>query len=112
MTFYVRFIFSLAVGLCGLGLVMTIVLDELFGDWNVGVAIHDWLSEFFARQSDIHRRHGADLRREIEKARTTAHNARLLQQRRERLRDLASVESRLVAPRGVVVTPLPTLNRP
>jgi len=108
MELYVRFMASLAFGLFGMGLVLTIVLDELFGDWNAAHQLHSEVSGYFAermrRRDDV----GERLRRELDRARATNPGLRQLEQRREELNQLASVERRLQAPpRGVTVTPLP-----
>ncbi len=112
MTLYVRFIFCLAFGLLGLGLVLTIVLEEFFGDWNAARALHAELSGYLADRARVGDEVAARLRRELERAsNTTAPGVRQLQQRREQLKELASIERRLQAPReaprGVIVTPLP-----
>jgi hypothetical protein len=111
MALYVRFMFSLTVGLFGLGLVLTIVFDELSGDWTAARAAHAEVSAYFAERARRHDAVAERARRELERARTTTDPAvRQLQQRREELNELASVERKLQAPRGIVVTPLPLVK--
>ena|SRR6185503_10772170 len=94
MALYVRFMFSLTVGLLGLGLVLTIVLDELFGDWNAAYALHNDVSSFFAERSRRRDEYAERARRELERA------ARITQP--------GTVERKQQqAPAGMVVTPLP-----
>lgn len=98
MALYVRFMFSLAFGLLGLGLVLTIVLDELFGDWNAAHALHDDVSSFFAERSRRRDEYAERARRELERAaRITQPGTRELAQRK------------VQGPSGMMltVTPLP-----
>ena len=86
----------LAVGMTGLGLVLTIVIDELFGDWNAAVELRDAARAVVADW--FHRREGRteDWLLDLEKARETDPNVRLIDRRREQLRELASVEQRML----------------
>ena len=97
MELYARFILWLAVGLAGLGLVLKIVLDEFFGDWNAALELHGWARSSLTSWMHRHEGRTEDWLLDLEKAKTsTANSMRLIDQRREQLRELASVEQRLL----------------
>lgn len=109
MELYVRFMISLAAGMAGLGLVLKVVMDELLLDYDAPAELQSWFKEFMSSKKLGHRR-AEDMMLEMEKARTTQMGVRQIDQRREALREIASVESRLQRPTQqgpIVLTPLP-----
>lgn len=111
MALYIRFIASLAVGLMGLGCVLKIVMDELLVEWDAFAAFVQWVTDLWSGKGLQRHQRTEDMLLEIEKAKTTEIGGlRLIDQRREQLRELASVERRLQAPPRsgpIVLTPLP-----
>ena len=120
MVLYVRFMFCLAFGLVGLGMVLMWILDELFGNWNAAHALHSEVSTYMEERARL-RRENAGVYAAWERTRreTSSAEARLMA-RREQLNEIASVERRLheLPPTtpvpgalrfGVIVTPLPRL---
>ncbi|MDE2040159.1 MAG: hypothetical protein KGO96_09835 [Elusimicrobia bacterium] len=98
MTLYFRFLLSLAAGLVGLGLVLRIVMDELLLDYDAPAAFSAWLREFMSYKHLLRQDRTEDVMLEIEKSRTVESEVRLIERRREQLREIASVESRLRSP--------------
>ena len=108
---YLKFMGALGAGLFGLGMVMMIVIDELFMDWDGLAAMMEWARERFTHSGRLMRHQRAeDMLLEIEKSKAyDPSNLRLVDQRREALRELASVENRLRGPQNqgpIVLTPL------
>lgn len=96
MVLYVRFIVWLAVGLVGLGLVLKIVIDEFFCDWNVlqelrvhaSARLTSWFSRLEGRPEDR--------LMDLERTRSgSVGSMRTIDQKREQLRELATIEQRL-----------------
>lgn len=109
MELYVRFMVSLAAGLVGLGLVMKIVMDELLVDYDAPAHIAAWCKDAISNKRLLRHSRAEDLMLEMEKARQTEGVVRGIDRRREQLRELASVESRLQGPAAkgpIVLTPL------
>ena len=96
MALYIRFMVALAVGLCGLAIVLKTVIDTLFTDWDAVADLRRWWRATKAKNLRASGR-AEDLLLEIEKAKTAAPTVRMLDDRREQLRQLASVERRLHA---------------
>jgi hypothetical protein len=92
---YVRFMFCLAIGL---GVVLKIVLDEFFRDWNAAHELRAIVRAQLAAWSRQRDGRAEDWMRALENSRRTRSNVRLVDQRREQLRQLASVEERMVVP--------------
>ncbi len=96
---YIKFMFTLTVGLVGVGMVLKTLLETILHEWDaVGEIRAGWHSMFHARPyADSVR--AEDILMEIErdhvKKRTPAHE---LDRRREALRDLREAESRLSSP--------------
>jgi hypothetical protein len=97
MALYIRFMISLAFGLIGLGIVLKIVIDEMFCDWDALSEAKAWVRGVFFEKHRGHVR-AEDMLLEIEKAKTTQASFRLIDQRREALREIASVERRMKGP--------------
>lgn len=109
MDMYFRFIASLALGLLGLGFVLKMLIDTLFVQWDAYGDLLSWLREGgFVRRSTASGR-VEDLMLEIEKDKTPTLNTRLLDARREQLREIGVVEHRLqlsTRQAPVVLTPI------
>ena len=97
----------LAVGLVALGLVLKII-DQLPTDWDVAAAFQEWWQTVSV--TGLRAERTEDVMLEIEKSKTSDVNMRLIDRRREQLKELASVEKRLQMPQNsgpIVWTPLP-----
>ena len=99
---YVRFMFTLAVGLVGLGMVLTTVMETLFRDWDPVRAARRWWRQLAFRHSVSDVR-AEDILMEIEGRRSGSGfesrlNGSTLDRRREALRELSEAEDRLAAP--------------
>lgn len=99
MEMYIKFMFTLTVGLVGVGMVLKTLLETLLHEWDaVGEIRAGWHSMFHARPyADSVR--AEDILMEIErdhvKKRMPAHE---LDRRREALRDIREAEDRLSSP--------------
>lgn len=107
MTLYLRFMITLAFGLIGLGFVLKMALDHIFHDWDVVAELKAWWTSE-GRNLRHSRIRAEDLLLEAEKQRTPTVTTRLLEQRREQLREIGAVEYRLQLSnrQPVVLTPL------
>jgi hypothetical protein len=109
MTLYVQFLGCLAVGLVGTGIVLTVLLEKLFHDWDVVADMGEWFSGLKQKQG-LTRDRAEDMLMELERSRQVqAGGGRMIDQRRQQLAELASVEKRLQSPSGgaILLTPLP-----
>lgn len=109
MALYVKFMMTLAAGLFGLGMVMQIVIDELFVEWDAFAHFAEWAKAKWLGAGIKEHRRAEDVMMELEKAKTTEASVRMIDRRREQLRELASVESRLRGPQQqgpIVLTPI------
>ena len=108
MDMYLRFIASLAFGLLGLGFVLKMIIDTVFVQWDAYGEFVSWLREGgFVRRTAGGR--AEDLMLEIEKDKTPAMSTRMLDARREQLREIGVVEHRLqlsTRQAPVVLTPI------
>lgn len=103
MQLYVKFMFTLGIGLVGMGIVLTTVIERLFREWD---AVRD-LSRFL-RGLTHGRPHVADVSAEdilleLEKGRAEGRYqrrapAKSIDRRREALRDMREAEQRLSSP--------------
>lgn len=115
MTMYVRFMATLAFGLIGIGLVLKILLEEFFNDWDAFTDLGAWWRDVLAGKGLMHRAKPEDVLLEIEKAKTgvelttrlSGGRQRVLDKRREQLKEISLVEHRLRLPnQPVVLAPL------
>ncbi len=110
MTLYVQFLGCLAVGLVGTGIVLTVLLERLFADWDVFAELGQLLADGWHHKRALSHDRAEDMLMELERSRQAeAGPVRLIDQRRQQLAELASVEKRLLSgPQGpIVLTPLP-----
>lgn len=95
---YVKFMFTLAVGLVGVGMVLKTLLETILHEWDV---VRDaqaaWRSMFHARSHAELR--AEDILMELERDRARRHvPERSIDRRREALRGVREVEERLSVP--------------
>jgi hypothetical protein len=109
MEHYIKFMITLSAGLAGLGMVLVIVMDTLLLDYDAPAALGAWMREALSGKGlSSHR--AEDVLMAMEKSKENAPSLRLIDQRREALRELDSVERRLQGPLQsgpIVITPLP-----
>lgn len=109
MELYMKFVSTLAFGLVGAGMVLKIVLDELFMEWDAVADLAAWLKSWSESKTVLSlagRRE--DVLLEAEKSRAVTLNTRLLEERRERLKEISAVEQRLhLSAQKISLTPLP-----
>jgi hypothetical protein len=102
MEMYVKFMFTLSVGLVGVGMVLKTLLETLFAEWDV---VRDMRR---AWNYAFHSRHHAalvraeDILMELERdnAKRRMPEGSTLDRRREALRDLREAEDRLAVPQA------------
>lgn len=103
MELYVRFMFTLALGLAGLAFVLTTVLERLLHDWDPGRDLYRWW-RYYIHSRHVHAVRAEDILLEAEALRRGRYEppapATTLDRRREELRALSEAESRLAAPRA------------
>lgn len=108
MEMYMKFWGTLAVGLLGAGFVLKTLLDEIFQDWDAWAEFKVWARGIMEGSSLRYQERAEDVMLEIEKAKAPTTNTRLLDQRREELREIELVEHRMSQRQGpIVLTPLP-----
>lgn len=103
MQLYVKFMFTLGVGLLGVGLVLTTVLETLLREWDAARDLARWaraLTHAGPRVVDVS---AEDILLELEKGRAEGRYqrrapARSIDRRREALRELREAEERLSSP--------------
>lgn len=99
MEMYVKFMFTLTVGLVGVGMVLKTLLETILHEWDaVAEARAGWHSMFRARPyADSVR--AEDILMEIERDHVKRRQPeRSIDRRREALRDLREAEDRLSSP--------------
>lgn len=109
MTHYLRFVACLAIGLVGLSLVLKVVIETLFHDWDIVADLANFFRTYFSENRTLAHARTEDLMLEKEAvARAETADMAYIDVRRQQLKDLANVESRLKRPVGpVVLTPIP-----
>lgn len=108
MLMYVRFVTCLAAGLAGIGLVMKVVIETLFHDWDVVADLGALFRYYFEEGHTVRHERAEDklLADERVRAEGGAEPSKL-ELKRQQLKELASVENRLKRPGPVHLTPLP-----
>jgi hypothetical protein len=104
MQLYVKFMFTLTLGLAGVGLVMKTVIETLFSDWDPVVDARRWWKNATHRHSGIESVRAEDILQELEGRRrgdAPRPPARAIDRRRQSLRDVAQAEERLSSPASV-----------
>jgi len=97
MELYVKFMFTLTVGLAGVGLVMKTIFETLLYDWDPVVDMRRWWKVHSHKSSAVEHVRAEDILQEIEGRRQGAPRpaGRAIDRRRESLRDMDEAESRL-----------------
>lgn len=96
---YMRFLLTLSFGLVGMGLVMKILLENLFHDWDAGAAFSKFLDKLVnGKPMATQSLRAEDLLMEAEKNKDFVGSSRLIDKRREQLNEINEVETRLNAP--------------
>lgn len=98
MTMYLKFVGTMAVGMLGIGLFMKILLDKLFVDWDAFDDMETYVKDAYRGRRMHHVHLTEDILMEKEKARPTELSTRLIDKRREALREIDEVEHRLHGP--------------
>ena len=111
MELYFRFMTMLAVGLLGVSAVLKVLLDSLFNEWDAVADAKDFVKGVGAQKKSLSAVRAEDFMLEIEKAKSPTVNPRLLEQRREELKELDAVEYRLKLPNREPIV-LPPLRPP
>ena len=108
MELYFRFMMTLAFGLVGLSVVLKVLLDGIFSEWDAFADLGDWLKGVSEGKGLVRTDRAEDIMLEIEKSKAPTMNTRLLDQKREQLKEINQVEHRLKMPnQPVVLAPLP-----
>ncbi len=101
MELYVKFMFTLAIGLVGLSLVLFTLLETVLAYWDPVVDARHWWRRVTQHRSGVASIRAEDILSEIE-GRQRGLTVRLtespIDQRREVLRDVREAESRLASP--------------
>ncbi len=105
MTMYLKFVGTMALGMLGIGLLMKVLLDRLFVDWDAVEDLETYVKDAYRGRRMNHVHLTEDILMEKEKARPTELTTRMIDKRREALREMDAVEHRLHAP--VEVAPAP-----
>ena len=100
MELYAKFMFTLAVGLAGVGVVIMTLLETLLLDWDPVVDAKGWWKQFSHRPSGSVR--AEDILSELEGRRRGQFiqraGARAIDRRREVLRDMHAADERVASP--------------
>jgi hypothetical protein len=103
MQLYVKFMFTLGVGLVGLGIVLTTVLETLLKEWDAARDLSRFIRSLTHGRPHVADVSAEDILLELEKGRAEGRYqrrapAKSIDRRREALRDLREAEQRLSAP--------------
>ncbi len=108
METYIRFMTTLAFGLLGTSMVLKVLLETIFHDWDAFADLGEWAKEAVKSRAYEQGQRVEDFQLEIEKSRAPRLNTRLYDIKREQLRQVDVVEHQLSQPgRGLVLTPIP-----
>ncbi len=105
MTMYLKFVSTMALGMLGIGLLMKVLLDRLFVDWDAVEDLETYVKDTYRGRRMHHVHLTEDILMEKEKARPTELSTRMIDKRREALREMDAVESRMHAPVETVPAP-------
>lgn len=109
MELYFKFLLTMGAGLIGMGLVLKILIDGLFNDWDLFGDLGALAKATYEGKALTLVERPEDVQLEIEKGKAASvRSSRLIDVKREQLRELDEVEHRLRLPnQPVVLTPLP-----
>ena len=97
MELYSRFMVSLAFGLIGIGLVLKVLIDQLFNDWDVFADLKAGLRSLFSH-SGFSSSRTEDILMDVENDKPRELSTRHIDRRREQLKEMDLVEHRLNVP--------------
>jgi hypothetical protein len=105
MELYVKFMFTLTVGLAGVGMVIMTLLETLFSEWDPVHDFRHWWRHHHYGRSNAGSVRAEDILSELEARREgryiAATPSRTLDRRREVMRDMREAELRASSPRIV-----------
>ena len=105
MELYVRFISTLAFGLIGLGVVMKVLFETIFEEWDAFNDISDRIMmSCLGKGGHVEHVHAEDILLEAEKRNVPDFNTRIVDWRRRQMKEIDEIETRLtkVRPYGNV----------
>ena len=105
MALYLKFMVTLAFGLAGLAVVMKVLMERVFNDGNFLAEVGEYFKGLKNSATMVRFGRTEDLLMEAEKNKPRELTTRLLDQRRERLKELSEVESALSRPHSVSTAP-------
>ncbi|MBI3550983.1 MAG: hypothetical protein HY077_00570 [Elusimicrobia bacterium] len=107
MELYMRFMVTLACGLLGVGMVLKVLLDGLFHEWDAVADMGEFMrTGWHQKQAPTQR--VEDVMLEIENARTPTLSTSIYEQKRRDLKELSAIESSMNRKgKPVVLTPIP-----
>src|SRR5512140_1238467 len=100
MQLYIRFVFTLSIGLAGLGMVLTVLFETVLRDWDVPRELRRWWRRFGHVRSHAGAVRAEDILLALEKSRAEHRYERRqpaasIDRRREALREVREAEERL-----------------
>lgn len=95
---YVKFMTSLAFGLLGVGLVLKVLLETIFNEWDAFNEVHARFQAYISGKHHVGLIRPEDILLEFENRNAPTTSTRLLDQRRHQLREIDDVETRLHLP--------------
>ena len=97
MEFYGKFLFVMAVGLLGVGLVIKTLLETLFNEWDAVADIGQQMKTYLKGQHQVQLLKAEDIMLEAEKAKrgTGSLATRGYESRRKELDEMSKIEKRL-----------------
>lgn len=104
MQLYVKFMFTLGVGLVGVGIVLTTLLETLLREWDAARDISRFFRTLTQGRPHVADVSAEDILLELEKGRAAESRyqrrapAKSIDRRREALRDIREAEQRLSSP--------------
>lgn len=106
MQLYVKFIFTLSLGLIGLGMVLTVLLETVLHEWDAPRDIRRWWRHLTHARAHASAVRAEDILLELENAQKEHRYERrrpadAMDQRREEMRAIREAEERLASPTAV-----------
>ena len=106
MQLYVKFIFTLSLGLLGLGMVLTTLLETVLRDWDAPRELRRWWRHVTHARAHASSVRAEDILLELEHAQKEHRYERRLpagsiDRRREEMRAIREAEERLASPSAV-----------
>ena len=94
MDLYFRFLGSLAAGLFGVSVVLKVLLDGIFNEWDAVADAEDLLRNGLRLKQSGHRR-TEDVMIDAENAKSLPMSTRMYEQKRQELEKMSEIETRL-----------------